>query len=246
MVRQVVLAWTVVLLMLVPGDGYATEPEESRPLVILLDGIGGFDLIQKSADLGFGTVRQSHEVRRFYWSHGFGRWLRDLQDFRHFQAKTEELAREVRTILAREPNRRIYLVAHSGGTGIAVGAAELLPPDSLERLVLLSSALSPEHDLRDALRACRGGIVSYHSRYDYLFLHWGTSQFGTIDRHYQPSAGYMGFVVPEQLAPRDRKLYTRLIQVPWNPRMIWQGNFGNHLGPVQPTFLAGEVAQWLR
>lgn len=234
-----------ILLFHQPAWGQAETretAEASKPGVILLvEGIGGLHLMQVAGDIGFRQSGLPHEVRLFSWSHGFGRFLRDLQDIRHVQAKGKELADEILAIRTREPNRRIFLVAHSGGAGVAVRAAELLPPDSLERIVLLSCALSPEYDLRPALAASRQGVVSYSSPYDLLILAWGTRQFGTIDRVYAPSAGYEGFQIPE-----DEALYERLVQVPWSPRMIRQGNWGNHTGTILPSFLAGEVAKWLR
>jgi pimeloyl-ACP methyl ester carboxylesterase len=156
------------------------------------------------------------------------------------------LAAEILALKEDDPELRIFLVAHSGGTGIAVRAAEMLPPDCLERVVLLSSALSPEYDLSAALRSSKGGIVSYHSALDFLVLGLGTWQFGTVDRTYVASAGHTGFREPAHLDGSDRALYGRLVQVPWSPRMIRYGNWGTHNGTVFPAFLAGEVARWLR
>ena len=55
-------------------------------------------------------------------------------------AKAEELADYIRRLRAEDPNRPIYIVAKSGGTGLALLAAELLPANALERIVLLSAA----------------------------------------------------------------------------------------------------------
>ena len=76
----------------------------------------------------------AHEVREFTWSHGFGQFLKDLQDTRHLLGKAEELAAWVRNLRASDPERPIYLVGHSAGTGIIVRAAELSPPRRTPRL----------------------------------------------------------------------------------------------------------------
>ena len=72
--------------------------------------------------------------------------------------------------------------------------------------------------IRRALRATKYEIISFYSPYDQLVLNWGTSQFGTIDRYYGPSAGYLSFRIPANLSAEDRHLYRRLVQVPWKAR----------------------------
>jgi hypothetical protein len=236
------------VLCCAPATLWAAPPQErTRPgVVFVVEGIGGIDLIKVAADLGFGWAGLPHEVRRFYWSHGFGRFLRDLQDRDNVLAKGEELAGEVLALKRQEPARPIYLLGQSGGTGVVVRAAGCLPADSIERVILLASALSPYHDLRPALAATRCGIVSYHSRADRLFLDWGTRRFGTIDGALSSAAGHVGFVVPRELSPADHALYQRLVQIRWTPGMMLSGNFGGHNGSLMPGFLAAEVARWLR
>jgi hypothetical protein len=186
-----------------------------------------------------------HEIRDFVRTHGWGRMFKDLQDTRHLLGKAEALAAEVRRIKAEDPQRPVYLVGKSGGTGLVLAAANLLPPATLERIILLSAAVSPTYDLRPALRATKAQIVSFYSPYDALILGWGTSQFGTVDRVYGPSAGLRRFKPPPKLDAADRALYDRLIEVPWNPRMILEGHPGIHFGTSLPAFLGKEVAPWL-
>ena len=225
-------------LALLPGQA------PSRPGVVLVaEGIGGLNVLHASVGLGFRSAGLPHEVRLFAWSHGLGRFLRDLQDIRHVLAKGRELADVVLELKRQDPSRPVWILAHSAGAGVAIRAAELLPPDTLERVVLLSAALSPAYDLRPALRGSRRGIVSYFSPGDRLVLCWGTRQFGTIDRAYEASAGCGGFRLP--LGVGEDARYGKLIQVPWTPAMIWQGNWGQHNGPVMPSFLAADVAKWL-
>jgi hypothetical protein len=116
----------------------------------------------------------------------------------------------------------------------------------LERIVLLSAAVSPTYDLRPALRATKNEMVSFYSIHDHLILGWGTSRFGTIDRNFCPSAGLRGFVAPNGLNVEERALYKRLVQLPWQPHMILTGNLGNHLGTSMPGFMEKEVGPWLK
>ncbi|HLJ94039.1 MAG TPA: alpha/beta fold hydrolase [Gemmataceae bacterium] len=225
----------------------ATPDSDSRPgVVIVVCGIGGIDFVALSSQWALPRAGVRHEIREFSWTHGKGRLLRDLQDTQHCLRKADELAEEVRKIKAQNPDRPVYLVGKSGGTGIILAAAEQLPPQTLERVVLLSPAVAPNYDLRRALRATRYQIVSFYSPYDQLVLNWGTSQFGTIDRYYGASAGLRGFVIPPDLSAEDRALYDRLVQVKWSPAMILEGNLGVHIGTSMPAFVAKEVAPWLK
>jgi len=214
--------------------------------VITVEGIGGIDLLGSTVTAACRKAGLQHEVRRFVWTHGKGKFFRDLQDTQHLLHKGQELAAIVRELRAREPDKPIYLVAKSGGTALALFALEALPPSSVDRVVLLSAAVSPNYDLRPALRTSRLGIVSFHSPYDQLILNWGTRHFGTADRYYGPSAGLNGFVVPPELDPEGRALYGKLTQIAWHSRMIWEGHSGGHLGTGSTTFLTQEVAPWLR
>jgi len=187
-----------------------------------------------------------HEIRDFVWTHGRGQLFRDLQDFRYLLRKADELAEQIRKVKQEDPERPIYVIGKSGGAELVLAAAERLPPATLERIILLSAAVSPRHDLRPALRATKKELVSYYSVCDRLVLGWGTSQFGTADRYYGASAGMDGFIVPDNLSPEDHALYARLVQIPWKPRMILEGHFGSHGGNSMPLWVKQELAPWLK
>ncbi|HEV3117484.1 MAG TPA: alpha/beta hydrolase [Gemmataceae bacterium] len=220
---------------------------EHRGLVILVNGVGGkIDIFANAAEWAFPHAGITHEIQNFDWTHGTGRIFKDLQDTQHCLQKAHELAAYIGFIKSRDPRRPVYLVGKSGGSGLVLAAAEQLPPLTLERIILLSPAVAPTYDLRPALWATRHEIVSFNSSYDRFILGWGTSQFGTIDRFYGPSAGLKNFIVPASLNDADRELYGRLVQIRWNPRLILEGHTGGHLGTSMPMFLEKEVAPWLK
>jgi pimeloyl-ACP methyl ester carboxylesterase len=188
-------------------------------------------------------VRQ--EIREFEWTHGKCRPLRDLQDSRYFEERAAELAALIREQAEREPNRPISLVGHSAGAGLVLRATELLSAGAVERVILLSPAVSPHYDLRPALKNTRGEIVSFNSTYDRFILDLGTSMFGTVDRYYEPAAGLDGFRLPADLSEADRKMYERLIQVPYRAQKLLEFQDGSHHGTTMPIFLAKQVAPWL-
>jgi pimeloyl-ACP methyl ester carboxylesterase len=224
----------------------AAAPPQTRPgVVLVVGGAGGFDNLAASAQWAFPRADVPHEVREFVWTHGWGEILKDLQDTRHLLLKAKELTAEIQKIQTEDPKRPVFLIGKSTGAAIVLAAAEQLPVGSLERIILLSPAVSPTYNLSAALKATRAEMVSFHSKHDRLVLGWGTSEFGTADRVYTASAGLRGFDVPTT-DKEERELYRRLIQVPWTPRLAWTGHVGGHLGASLPLFLYQEVTPWLR
>jgi pimeloyl-ACP methyl ester carboxylesterase len=224
----------------------AAEPaRQPAGVVYVVGGIGGFDPLGLSAKWTFPRAGVPHEIRDFQWTHGRCRPLRDLQDSRYFEERATELAALVRDQAAREPSRPIFLVGHSAGAGLVLRATELLPPLSVERVILLSPAVSPHYDLRPALKNARGEIVSFNSTYDRFILDLGTSLFGTVDRYYEPAAGLDGFRPPTDLSEADRELYRRLVQVPYRAQNLLEFQGGSHHGTTMPVFLAKQVVPWL-
>lgn len=222
----------------------AAEPPAG--IVYIAAGVGGADPLAPFAKLGLAVAGIPHEVHDFVWTTGFGRMVRDLQDTDNLRLRAEQLAQRVRWYKEQNPDRPVYLMGHSGGTGLVLAAAELLPPATLERIILLSPAVSPGYDLRPALRATRAEIVCFHSPLDRFWLHWGTSTFGTMDRVYGLGAGVHGFVVPENLDEEGKALYGRLVQVCWKPEMVLSLYSGFHFSTSMPGFLARNVAPWLK
>jgi pimeloyl-ACP methyl ester carboxylesterase len=211
-----------------------------------VDGIGGIDILCASAKFALPRMHVPHEVRPFHWSHGKGQLFLDLFDRPHLLRKAHELVEVVHAELAKDPSIPIFLVGRSGGAALVIHTAEQLPPQSLERIILLSAGLSSGYDLRPALQAVRGEIVSFYSKNDQLVLNWGTRTFGTCDRVRSPGAGLGGFVLPKDLDEPGRALYEHLVQIPWQPRMLCVGHTGSHISTALPLFIASEVARWLK
>jgi pimeloyl-ACP methyl ester carboxylesterase len=233
----------LVLLLLGPAPLSAGP---LRGVVFVAGGVGGLDPLQVWAPLAFSWAEVPHEVRVFEWTHGICRPIKDLRDRAHLLAQAKLLADAVTAVKTQAPERPVYLVGHSAGAGLVLAAAEQLPPGSIERIVLLSAAVSPTYDLRPALRSTRGEIVSFHSSHDRLLLDWGTSLFGTVDRLYGPAAGLKGFVRPEQLDEEGRRLYARLVEVPWAWKRLLEWHGGWHHSTTMPAFLAVQVAPRLK
>jgi hypothetical protein len=215
-----------------------------RGLVLVIGGVGSLDWCGIALQHLLKNKQPPYEVQSVYWGLGFGRWHADLTnvDNRNFHARA--IAQRIRMFKESHARCPIFVVAKSGGSGVAVEALESVSEKAVERVVLLAPALSPNYDLTAALRAVRGEIVVFWSPLDVIVLGAGTRLFGTIDRVKTSSAGLVGFRVPPVDDARDRH-YDRLRQVRWHPRMAASGNFGGHMGPDSPFFLRKYVVPLL-
>lgn len=131
-----------------------------------------------------------------------------------------ELAAEIAAWRRAHPDELMYLLGYSGGGGIATLVAAGLPEDvSIDRLVLVAPAISPDYPLAErVLPHVEDFVVNYASARD-LQVGWGTRVFGTIDRVEAESAGAVGFA---SASPR-------VLQWTWTPAELGLGHRGNHL-----------------
>lgn len=233
------LSLLLILLFITP-----THAGEKTGVVFVVGGAGAIMNLASPIKWSLKQTNNPLQVREFDWSHGTGRIVRDIQDTRHLIQKADELAQQIIDYQATHPEQPVYLVGKSTGAMIVLMAAEKLPIASVERIILLSAAVSPGYDLRPALRTARLEIVSFHSPLDITVLNWGTSIVGTADRYYSPGAGLHGFTVPDTRTA-DNLDYQRLKQIEWSPSKAWYGHLGGHLGNGMPLFVLYEVAPFL-
>lgn len=180
------------------------------------------------------------QIETFVWSHGRGRSLADHRDHANHRAQGGRLAAQVAASRQQCPHRPIFLIGHSAGCAVVLAAAEMLPPDSVDRIVQLAPSVGVTYDLRPALGSTRCGIDVFCSRRDRLVLGLGMKIVGTADRQSHTAAGQRGFT-PVITCPADAALYSKLRQHPWGPDVAWTGNRGGHLGCLHAGFLQAYV-----
>jgi pimeloyl-ACP methyl ester carboxylesterase len=219
------------------------EPGTETGLVLLADGVGGLELCGMGLRYAAARAGLNYKIHVAKWGHGFGRWHADLTNVSNHDAQADALVSEINEFKREHPNEPVFLIGKSGGTGVVAKALERLPEDTVERVILLSSALSPEYDLTQALRAVRHEMVVFWSPLDLFVLGLGTQIFGTVDRVNVASAGLVGFRPP---ATADLRQYEKLRQVKWNSEMIPTGYLGGHVGPDSPAFLQKYVVPLLQ
>jgi pimeloyl-ACP methyl ester carboxylesterase len=237
-------------LLLTAGCGSSlkelrTPARFEQGYVILLPGVEGKSHLNKNIAKGLadGGVRSAIEV--YDWTIGPS-WLSAVVNLRassHNRLEARKIGERIIRYQNKYPGRPVHLVGHSGGGGVAVYALESLPPRrQITAALLLAPALSPDYDLRPALRHVEVGIYNFYSPYDVGFLKLGTSTFGTIDGRHTRAAGAVGFETPWGLDRDDRQLYAeRLHQQRYLSRMAQSGHPGTHVGWANRRF----VAEWL-
>jgi hypothetical protein len=231
------------------GEVHQAVDDRCTGLVLVADGIGGFDLCGTALRYVLASEGLFHAFHLVRWGHGFGRWFADLTDVSNRDQNAARIAHAVRRFRAVRPGVPVFLVAKSGGSGVMVKALEQLNEGTIERAVFLSPALSPDYDLSTALQAVKRELVVFWSPLDIFILGAGTYVFGTSDRVRTVSAGMLGFRIPDSTVAsegRDLSPYSKLRQIRWNLRMAKTGYLGGHFGPDSPVFLKTYVVPLMR
>jgi pimeloyl-ACP methyl ester carboxylesterase len=221
-----------------PATGPTTAP--TRQIYLLhLPGIGGLMRIDRllTGGLKNGGL-DAADVIVYDWTNG-NRGLPALGAIERNKQEAKKIARMIEDRARANPQARIVITGHSGGSGLAVWALESLPDDvQIDTLVMLAPALSPQYDLSRALRHVRHKAYAFNSAHDPV-LGPGTRAFGTIDRVMTNAAGRVGFEKPEGA---DDVQYAKLVQVPYERGFLVFGNIGDHIGPMMPRFAAKVIA----
>lgn len=202
-----------------------------RGLTLVVGGIEGPSPYNHAMARGVLASGYRGSVVRFNWNDGipFVRSLVNLTNRRHHNKQSDLLANHIRNHLRQYPHSPVCLVAQSGGCYIALRALEKLPPElSIHSAILIAASISPGFDLTAAVAKCRSALVSVRGPGDFFFLGIGTLIFGTSDRVFSPSAGWLGC--------RDHpKGFTELR---WRPDWIRHGYLGNHTTSGAQRFIS--------
>ncbi len=243
----------VLVLPMVCGCGSAvknvTTSRLDRGYTVILPGIEGASFLNRNIAKGLIDGGWPGAVEVYDWTAGsvflFPVNLRALERNRDQAAK---IADKIVQYQAKHPGRPVHVIGHSGGGGVAVLVLEALPPErQITSALLLAPALSPDYDLRRALRHTEQGVWNFYSRYDVGFLKAGTTVMGTIDGRHESAAGAVGFQTPWGLDESDRRLYaTKLRQQPYARKMADSGHTGSHTGWAGRQFVADWLAPIMR
>jgi pimeloyl-ACP methyl ester carboxylesterase len=228
---------------------YRTEPRLERGYALILPGIEGPSRLNRSIATGLAEGGFAGAIEIWDWGTGtpvLG-WYQNLTNLSRNRYQARQLARHIVQYKRDHPARQVYLIGHSGGAGVLLLTLEALPQEKkVARAILLAAAVWPEYDLTLALRGVEDRLYNFYSMWDVGFLQVGTRLFGTIDRHFGPSAGAVGFRQPNDLSPAGRALYrSHLIQQPWTRQMARSGHYGLHTSWASKGFARDWLAPLL-
>src|SRR5258708_12843856 len=105
----------------------------------------------------------------------------EVTDTAKARAQACRLAGEISSYRPACPGTPIYVIAHSAGSRVALESTRWLPPDSVDRIILLAPAVSADYDLRPGLGTARWSVDVFTSRRDRFILGLGTALVGTAD-----------------------------------------------------------------
>jgi pimeloyl-ACP methyl ester carboxylesterase len=205
-------------------------------VVFVANGSGDFRTVSKNLCQVVAETAAPLQVETYVWSHGYMRYIIDHIDHTNQLQHGSILAAHIAAYRQACRARRICLIGHSAGCAVILAAAERLPPDSVDRIILLAPSVCTSYDLRPALRTARLGIDVFHSDRDRFILGLCMKLVGTADRNCWTAAGQVGFT-PTICCPADAALYGKLRQHPWDPAVEWTGHHGGHYGNNGVAFL---------
>lgn len=226
------------------GHKSYTDPDRLRKgLILILPGIEGESMLNhmiadglKDAGLPDAIDIYDWTGTRFFMVGGVTRYERNMRQAALIAHRLTEYQRT-------HPGRPVHLIGHSAGGGIAVLVLEQMSKDRpITGAILLAPAISPTHNLTEAMRRTKFGVYNFWSPGDFAWLGIGTTAFGTVDREHGPAAGMIGFRVPDHLSPSEAKLYeTKLHQIHQQGSTIKDGQVIPHMGWASKWF----VEDWL-
>ena len=222
------------------------EPERlDRGLVLILPGIEGRSFLNISLMAGLVDTGLPHAMEIVDWTTGcFLLLLYHLLARGRNRRVARQIANRVVEYRRQYPGRPVWLIGHSGGTGISLLTAELLSAEqSVTGIVLLGSAMSSRYSCDAAMQRTERGIWNFYSAGDVLFLGLGTLLFGTFDGVHWPASGCIGFARRTDASLAAER---QLRQIPYRLGMISQFNLGGHFGCVHRVFVAETIAPILR
>ncbi len=246
------ISWKALLLVPVLWAGCAAPRQQLasyRPsagaggvpcgMIFVANGAGDFGTVSRSLAQVLEQTNTPLDLKTVDWSLGYRRYVADQVNHDNHLAQGRRLADEIVAYRGSYPGRRVYLIGHSAGCAILLAAADLLPPDSVDRIVLLAPSVCRSAYLRPSLRAARCGIDVFYSDRDRWILGLGMRIFGTTEGGCREAAGKHGFT--PAITPADAGLYARLHQHPWSPELERDGHDGGHFGSSDAAFLRARV-----
>jgi pimeloyl-ACP methyl ester carboxylesterase len=164
---------------------------DGQLLVFVVNGAGGSttlseNLLDVNEELHLGL-----RIQQVPWSRTLSVW-EDLVDNQAQINAAARIACSVKAIRQDAPNAHIFFIGQSAGARVVLVAAEMLPPKSIDRVIVVAPAVTSGYDLMSALKATRYGIDNFFSPEDGT-LETASEKSPLADGIKGPAAGRFGF-----------------------------------------------------
>lgn len=193
---------------------------------------------QGMRDAGFKGI-----MEQYRWQTGAGVAVDHLSSPAYKKQAAKGLTDKITSHRRKYPNDPIYLAGLSAGCAVVLYALEGLPQDvSVDQVVLLSSSVSADYDLRPALAHVRGRLYNFTSVRDAV-LGDLVSRVGTADG--KPAgtdvSGVRGF--HSNIGSRSGAASGGKVQnIAWRPEFARYGHNGGHTDVTASAFIKRYVA----
>jgi hypothetical protein len=180
----------------------------------------------------------------YHWETGLGVIADQEENVKAKRARATKMAQQIVAYESQSPDSPVGMMGLSAGTAIVIYALEALPAaDQVDTVVLLSSSVSADYDLTQALRHVRGDMYVTTSPNDAVLADLAP-EFGTADRKYvgREIAGLEGFRMPVGADLETRRLYAKIMNLAWDPALDQFGDYGGHTDTAKPEFVRHVIA----
>jgi hypothetical protein len=195
---------------------------DGKMLMFVVNGVGGSTTLSDNLLEINGEQHLGLCIQMVPWCKTLSK-REDLLDTQAQLTAAARIACSVKAIRKDAPNAQIFFIGHSAGARIVLAAAEMCDPKSVDRIFVLSPAVSQTYDLTGALKASRNGIDHFYSTSDWV-LDTESGYYRNADGAPGHAAGKYGF----KLCSTDKETvdaYRHLRQYAWNEQFHGGGHY---------------------
>lgn len=178
------------------------------------------------------------QFRGFVWT-SFLLWGADHLLAARSTLNAKNLASYIQRYYRDQPDGQLTLMGLSAGSAVILNALERLPEGvEVENVVLFQPSVASGHDLTPALAHIRGKLYATCSRQDALLATLSVNADGQSGA----PAGRSGFRIASGLTTKERRLYTKVVNLPWRKQYRQYGWRGGHVTSTNHKFVKHIIA----
>jgi pimeloyl-ACP methyl ester carboxylesterase len=220
-------------LLMAGGCASPVLNTHSSDAVIVVPGVGGDGADYAGLCKALADAGCKDQIRVFDWGYHWPLFFINISSGDLHEQTEKKLAEFIAARRAKNPRAGIILIGHSAGAGVILGTLARLDDATgyVGPVILLAPAVSPDYDLKPALRHCRM-IHVFFSEEDDFWQGWGPTLTGEYDGTHRAGAGRRGFTL-KTLDPAERQC---VVQHPFEKQWETLGIYGGHFDWLSRDF----------